>query len=241
MGLAGCLLFVIAPLGWLLIRSTPESVGISVESTTALDQQVDVSPVDTDVMGALVSPVFWVLTLGAALFNLSWSAIMLFQEKLLEDRGFDHGSFLLVMTLMVVTGIPANMLTGWLAKPRRIGLLLTIGLMVLAGALIAFPWLSSKTDVLLYGVALGVSGGMITVIFFTAYGQAFGRAHLGKIQSIVQVITTFASAIGPVLLTPAMSAGVSWIFFYCSAVLAIVLAYTAYRLRLPTASTGSAV
>jgi hypothetical protein len=40
----------------------------------------------------------------------------------------------------------------------------------------------------------------VTVVFFAAYGHAFGRKHLGAIQAVVQTITVFASALGPVLL-----------------------------------------
>jgi hypothetical protein len=30
---------------------------------------------------------------------------------------------------------------------------------------------------------MGISGGVVTVVFFPVWGQVYGRSHLGKIQS----------------------------------------------------------
>ncbi len=37
------------------------------------------------------------------------------------------------------------------------------------------------------------------VIFFAVWGQAFGRLELGRIQGTAQMLTVFASAVGPLL------------------------------------------
>ena len=47
---------------------------------------------------------------------------------------------------------------------------------------------------------MGVAGGMLTVIFFTVWRQAFGPAHLGQIQGAAQLLTVLASAVGPLVL-----------------------------------------
>src|SRR5262249_11175069 len=61
------LLAVLAPLGALFARSTPESIGLTVEAQppTALPASFDV-PLGT----ALWSPGFWAFTLATSLFNL---------------------------------------------------------------------------------------------------------------------------------------------------------------------------
>jgi hypothetical protein len=48
-------------------------------------------------------------------------------------------------------------------------------------------------------VLLGLSGGMVTVLFFAVWGHAFGQAHLGRIQGAAQMLTVLASAIGPLI------------------------------------------
>ena len=49
-------------------------------------------------------------------------------------------------------------------------------------------------------VAMGVAGGFVMVVFFSFWGRAYGRTHLGRIQGAAQALTVFASAIGPLLL-----------------------------------------
>ena len=73
-----------------------------------------------------------------------------------------------------------------------------------------------------YGVAMGVSGGIVTVVFFSVWGQVYGRAHLGKIQGSAQMMTVLASALGPLLLaeTIARTGSYNMIFFGLAVVVA---------------------
>src|SRR5262249_9086562 len=149
---------------------------------------------------ALRTPLFWVFTLSAALFNLMWSAITLFSEPLLNDHGLGHETFVLVQATLPATGLPANLAGGWLAGRHAVGRVLAAGMLFFGASLLAFPFVTTPAGAVAYGLVLGAAGGIITVVYFTAYGHAFGRTHLGKIQAAVQVVSVFASALGPLLL-----------------------------------------
>jgi MFS family permease len=229
------LLVVLAPLGALFARSTPESVGVAVEDAGPISTER--APLDLPLNAALCSPGFWTFTLATSLFNLTWSAITLFNQTILEAQGFDENTFLVVMGVLVVSGLPANLVCGWLAQRWPMGRLLCFGMLLLAGSLAVFPHLTTNMHVVLYGAALGVSGGIITVIFFAVYGHAFGRRHLGAIQATVQVITVFASALGPVLLMWSREELGSFApFFYAMAPLAVVLGIACWLVPLPRAA-----
>jgi hypothetical protein len=75
-----------------------------------------------------------------------------------------------------------------------------VGMAALAGALLALPHVATTLHVMLYAIAMGVSGGIVTVVFFSVWGEVFGRAHLGLIQGAAQTMTVVASAAGPLLL-----------------------------------------
>jgi hypothetical protein len=47
---------------------------------------------------------------------------------------------------------------------------------------------------------MGLGGGIMTVLFFSAWPRLFGRVHLGQIQGAAQAMTVVASALGPLLL-----------------------------------------
>jgi MFS family permease len=64
-------------------------------------------------------------------------------------------------------------------------------------ALLAFPFVNQLWQVYAYGIAMGLCGGVVTVVFFGVWSHAYGRDHLGKIQGLAQAATVLASALGP--------------------------------------------
>jgi len=105
---------------------------------------------------------------------------------------------------------------------------------VLAGALLALPSVSTITHVFLYATAMGISGGVVTVVFFSVWGQVFGRTELGRIQGCAQMMTVVASAVGPLLLANTLhSTGSYNQMFYLLAGIVAVLGFSAWFVPLP--------
>jgi MFS family permease len=91
------------------------------------------------------------------------------------------------------------------------------------------------THVLIYGAIMGIAGGVVTVVFFSVWGQVFGRAHLGRIQGCAQMMTVFASAVGPLLLAETLRSTGSYNFiFNLLAVLTVLLGLGAWFVALPS-------
>ncbi len=65
--------------------------------------------------------------------------------------------------------------------------------------MVTLPLIRSLTGISTYGVGLGISGTITTVLVFTIWSQAYGRQHLGQIQALAQLLTVVASAAGPVI------------------------------------------
>ena len=194
----GLILIVgLAPMSWLLVRDRPEAD----DAERAADAAARSGPalLDACLSDALRSPAFWCFSAATSLFGLIWSAITLFQQSILAEHGFDAKTFYLVMALLTFSGLVANLGGGWLATRWPLGRLLGLGMVILAAALAAFPFVQTAGQVVAYALVLGGAGGVITVVHFTFYGHAFGRAHLGQIQGAAQVLSVFASAAGPVL------------------------------------------
>ncbi|MFO0849080.1 MAG: MFS transporter [Gemmataceae bacterium] len=149
---------------------------------------------------AVRTPVFWVFGVATSLYGLIAAGVSLFNQSILAERNFDRSVFLTVTTLAPMIGLAANLATGWLATRIAMGRLLAVAMVVMAAALLAFPWVSSLTEVYAYATAMGVAGGMVTVLFFAVWRQAFGTKHLGQIQGAAQLLTVLGSAADPVLL-----------------------------------------
>lgn len=235
----GWILLALVPFAWLLTRDTPEASGLSPEIEFPADQATP----DTDatvelraytLLEALKTPVFWIFTAGTASFNLVWSAITLFNESILEERGFDADTAVQIMAILTGVGLVSNVLAGKLATRERLGLLLGMGMFVLAVSLACFPSIRTITQVRLYAMSLGLTGGIVMVIFFAAWGHLFGRKHLGQIQSVAQIISILASASGPFLLAECEAlTGSFTMMFYLLALLVGLVSLAALFTRPP--------
>jgi MFS family permease len=224
------LLLVVAPLSWLIVRNQPEDRGLE------LDGVAEPAPKLTDLTTAeaLKSPAFWIFALSSSLFGLVYSGISLFNESILVERGFNASVYHDVLVISTMLGLLANFGGGWLATKMPIQKLSGIGMAALAGALVLLPMVRTYTHVLIYGAIMGIAGGVVTVVFFSVWGQVFGRAHLGRIQGWAQMMTVFASAVGPLLLAETLRSTGSYNFiFNLLAVLTVLLGVGAWFVALP--------
>ncbi len=192
----GWILLGLTPLAWLLVR--PRRVrpaGTLAERAEASEEGMSFT------LGqALRTAAFWVFALACSLYLLVVSGISLLNQYVLEERGFDREVFLTITMLTPLISLASNLTTGWLAARWPMSRLLAVAMLTLTTALLALPLVQTLLEVYLYAVALGVVGGMVTVIFFGVWGPTFGTAHLGKIQGAAQLLTVLASAVGPHLL-----------------------------------------
>jgi MFS family permease len=208
---AAALAAVLAPLGWAIVRRSPEAVGLRPDGDrpgerapgAAPDAQVVETPVALDGVrwaDALRTPTFWVFAFGAALYGLVASGIGLFNESILSERGFGPQVYYQTLVVTAMTALAGNFGAGWLSTRMPPGRLLGASLFILAAGLAALPHVTTLTQVMLWATAMGVGGGTVMVLFFSIWPRAFGRRHLGRIQGAAQALTVLASAIGPLLL-----------------------------------------
>lgn len=232
--IGGCLIFLLAPLAWIFTRPAPTDSALAARGETAppaADAPAPATPSFTWAQ-ALRMPVFWVFALSSSIYNLIASGIGLFNESILAERGFDASIFHRSLVITALTSLVGNFLGGWLATKWSLQSLMAFAMALLAAALVALPSLTTVLHVDLFAVVMGLAGGFVIVLFFTAWAKLFGRAHLGRIQGTAQMLTVLASAVGPYLLAKFHAATGSYapIFYLLAAVVAL-LALAATRLR----------
>lgn len=231
MSIGVTLLVVLAPVAWLVVRRSPESCG--------LDPDGAPSPTSHPLSGhqwqaALRTPAFWLFAAGTALYGLVASGIGLFNESILAERGFGADVYYQTLVITAITALAGNGLGGWLAGRVPLLTLLSISLAVLAAGVVALPFVSRLTYVMIWAVAMGLGGGLIMVLFFSVWPRVFGRRDLGAIQGAAQALTVLASALGPLLLAWCVDWTGSYrsIFFLLSGVIGLVAAASLF-VRLP--------
>lgn len=222
------LLLGLAPLSLLLVRRSPEACGLTPDGTHTNEE----TTAGFTLWEALRTPSFWIFGLASATYGLIASGIALFNESILEERGFDPSTYHRSLIIVAMSALVGNFVAGWLASRWRMNRLLSVSMLLLAGSLLALPSVRTEAHVAVYAVVMGLAGGFVIVIFFAFWSAAYGRAHLGNIQGAAQTLTVIASAVGPLLLAECVTRTGSYAaVFYVLAVVVLLLALSAWLLK----------
>ena len=229
------LIFGLAPAAWLLVRD--RMLAAASQRSIATSQRRS----DFTVGQALRSYVFWVFAVASSTYGLISSGIALFNQAILEERGFEAETYHTLLAVSSICGMAANLLGGFAATRVGLGRLRAVSMLTLAGSLAALPQLSELWQVYLYAVTMGASGGIVTVTFFTVWGAAFGQTHLGKIQGWAQMMTVVASAAGPPIFAECQARTGSYVgAFYIFVPVAVGLAIAAWLTKVPRSTSTAA-
>ena len=167
------LVFFAAPITLLLSeRPAPTATGAD-----------DTSGQGLPLAAALRTPAFWVFGGATSLFGLVSSGLGLFNEAVLAERGFDQQTYVRFLAGTSIIALAGQMACGWLTIRWSMQRLLGLALFIYAVALAALPVLRTQPQLWLFAVLIGLSGGMITVIFFAVWRRAFGLAHRGAFKA----------------------------------------------------------
>lgn len=222
----------LAPLAWLAVPRKP---------ATSAPDAASVRADGFTLMEALATPAFWVFAMGSTLYGLTASGIGLFNESILDERGFGYEVYYQTLAVTAMTGLAGNFLGGWLTRRVPLTRLMAIALVVLAGGVAALPHITSLAGVMTWAAAMGLGGGIVMVLFFSVWPEVFGRRELGRVQGAAQALTVLGSAVGPVLLAWCVeSTGSYAAMFRVLAVVISVAAVAAATVSLPTPSGDAA-
>jgi MFS family permease len=162
------------------------------------------------------------------------SGLGLFNEAVLAERGFDQRTYVAFLAGTSIIGLAGQFVSGWLTLRWSMQRLLGIAMLLYGTAIGALPLLTTLTGLWFFAVLMGLSGGVITVVFFAVWRRAFGSLHLGRIQGAAQMLTVLASAVGPLIF--AQSASWTGSYFPALWLLApcvLLLGLTSFRVRVP--------
>jgi MFS family permease len=184
---------------------------------------------------ALGSPVFWTFSVAISFYGMVAAGTSLYNQNILEERGFSKEVYFNVLKLGVPVGLAANLFTGWLSARWPLNRLMALATVLLAAALATFPFIETETQVYVYAAALAIAGGAMTVCFYAVYRQAFGPAHLGSIQGAAQLLTVLFSAAGPTVFASTQARLGSYVpVFQTCAAAAFGLAIAIWVVQMPT-------
>ena len=166
-------------------------------ATGARDEEMP-QPADVSLSAAMKTVVFWLFAVAISLFAYVSSGIGLFNESILAERGFDRKAFEMFLIYTTLAALGGQVLCGWLGRWHKSKYLLAEALVLYAAGLGSISAMTQRWQLWAVAAVVGIAAGMMTVLFFSVWGEVFGKAQLGRIQGVAQMCTVLASAAGPV-------------------------------------------
>ncbi|HEY1066928.1 MAG TPA: hypothetical protein VGE52_12485, partial [Pirellulales bacterium] len=165
--------------------------------------------------------------------------VSLFQQDVIRERGFDLKLYFETLKAGLFIGLGTNLVAGAIGTRAPLGKLLAVGMLILGGAYLTFPYLVTEFQLYAYTFAIGVGGGIATFVFFAAWSFAYGPRDVGRIQGAAQLLTVIASAVGPLLVAASReSTGSFTQIFQVFAVTSFMFAALAWLIPVPNARAG---
>src|SRR5207344_797157 len=138
------------------------------------------------------------------------------------------------LVITALTALVGNFAGGAFASKGSMRRLLAAAMLLLTLSLAALPQVRTQAHVMAYAVVMGLAGGFVMVVFFSFWGRAYGRAHLGRIQGAAQILTVLASAVGPLVLAECVARTGSYaVAFHAMAAVVAALGIAAAVVPMP--------
>jgi MFS family permease len=226
------LIFVVTPLVLIFLRERPKATGD--EATPDPFSTAGAAAFSLNLGEALRTPAFWIFGIATALFGLVSSGLGLFNQAVLAEHGFDQNAYHNFLAVTTFAALIGQLVCGWLALRGSLRRLMGVAMFLYSIALAGLPFLKTFAHLWVFAAVIGVAGGFITVIFFSIWSHAFGREHLGSIQGAAQVLTVFASAVGPLMFAKcaALTGSYTPLLFGLAGVV-LIFAIAAWKVALP--------
>jgi cyanate permease len=196
LGLAAIMIIGLAPLNFLTIsepRVPPE-----------IDDTRPKGAAPQLMLGqAMRSPVFILFGLSCLVTGMANSGVALFNESLLEDRGFSRNVFFESLTYGIFGILLFQIVAAVLCERWSMRMMSALCMILYAATSFLVPHLQTESQVYGWSIAKSLALSVHMVIYYSIGSYAFGRLDIARIQGIAHVCTVSASGLGP------------WIFGVC--------------------------
>jgi sugar phosphate permease len=210
--LGGALLLGMVPLALALLRDRPEDYGLAPDGELAESADDDLpiagaSPLAGQSSGALGAdwtldrairtPSFWVVAAAFFANAMLGTGLYFHMVDIFDSRGLAPEVAAAVYVPISITSAIVRLGSGYLADRVPIRYLVTAGMVTLTLTVVMAQIFNSVPLALLYGVLMGVNGGLSQTIGGVVWADYFGRRHLGAIAGLASTISVIGSALGP--------------------------------------------
>lgn len=201
--LAAILAATTVPVHALLLRRSPQAIGLGVDGDVAVPFEPPLpsesGPSAETVRAALGGRSFWMLTTAVVLSGLAAVATVVHFIPFLLGRGFPLSTAALAAGGIGLMQLPGRLFYTPIRRRLSIfGSTATV-LLVQAFALAGLPMVRGRIGLAVFVIAFGMGNGAATLVRATGIGELFEPEVYGRIGGLVAFFTAVARASGPIV------------------------------------------
>lgn len=197
--LAGALILGVVPVTSLLLRPSPESMGLLPDGDPAPPPGAPKAFLGALARDALRTRFFGCVTLAHLLAMLAQVGGIAHLYNLVADRA-DASLAATALSLLAVSSLVGRLLGGWVAARTSMRALALAFMAVQAGALLLLSVSHSRAALLATTVAFGITVGNLLMLHPLLLAERFGVRDYGRIYSRSQLVATLGVAGGPLVI-----------------------------------------
>lgn len=205
--LGGIIALMVLPLWWLLMRDTPESMGLlpDGDSEPSVDDTAPeaVAPLDESwtLEEARRTPIFWVFMSGRMMAAGFGSGLMFHQVSVFEAGGYTAATVAATFSVMMLIRAVATLIVGRTIQSIRPGFVMAAQNGLQIAVLYLAMSLTPGADWMLtaYAAVFGMVISLGTMFDSNVWADLFGRLHHGTIRGFLMTALVLGTSIGPFL------------------------------------------
>lgn len=194
---------VIMLIAGLVIRSTPESMGLhpdGIAPTPSADEPIPAAAVNLTTGEALRTLPFWLLFIFKSLSSVPLQGMLTQVVTWGADLGEPLATTGIFMTAFTVPSMLSNVVGGWMGdRCGKLPILIWTNIACLLVMLGAGLLVNSRSSLLIVAILFGISTGMVTAPVIPFMGDLYGRKALGTLVGINTFGSTFFGGFGPLV------------------------------------------
>lgn len=140
---------------------------------------------------------FWIANIGILAPPFIGTSIFFHQDFLLTTRGWPVDLFAWTFVWMTVVTVVSSLVSGWAVDRTSAVSLLPYFLIPMGLGCLVLAFVHSQIAIILFMTFLGISSGMIAILYGALWPEVYGTTNLGSIRSLVTALMVLFSALGP--------------------------------------------
>ncbi len=191
---------ILIPPALLLVRRSPESVGLLPDGDRQRAVRTPESPVREEswtVGEAIRTRAFWLLTFAAFPLAMLGTALTFHHISLMKSNGIEENVAAGILSVMAVVALVSTAVAGYLVDRFPNRFILVAGQVLMVLAMMSILVMSSAWQGFVYGALLGAAQGLFSTANIVIWPNYFGRRYIGNIRGAATIGMVAAGGLGP--------------------------------------------